>query len=270
MTHDPCITASSPFDGAGPVAVMLKVMRSFGALLLVSVCASAQPSEYNILYSGGSEVFTREPNAWLVEAVRNRKPGRALDVGMGQGRNALFLARNGWEVSGFDSADEGIRQAKAEAARLALRLAAEVNTFEAFDFGTEKWDLIVLTYEPTKAIAPKVAQALRPGGIVVVEDRHVDTKRVWPAGTFGDNELLSLFSGLRVTKYEDVWARPDWSVTKRDERLVRLVAEKPLPTAAGCVWAGRAVVKGAEVCWETALLRCEADGWKFTREKCPR
>ncbi len=56
---------------------------------------------------------------------------------MGQGLNALFLARNGWEVTGFDSADEGIRKAKAQAARLALRLTAEVNTFETFEFGVE-------------------------------------------------------------------------------------------------------------------------------------
>ncbi len=251
-------------------ASRLKVMRSLGALLLVSMCASAQPGDYNILYSSGSDVFTREPNALLVEAVRNRKPGRALDVGMGQGRNALFLARNGWDVTGFDSADEGIRQAKSEAARLAVRLTAEVSTFEAFDFGSEKWDLIVLTYEPTKAIAPRVVQALRPGGIVVVEDRHLDTRRVWPTGTFGNNELLLLFSGLRVIKYEDVWARPDWSVKKLEERLVRLVAEKPPPKAAGCIWEGRAVAAGASVCWDTALLRCGADGWNFTREKCPR
>ena len=238
--------------------------------MLVCGCASGQPGEYNGIYSGGSEVFTREPNRLLVEAVRNRKPGRALDVGMGQGRNALFLAKNGWEVTGFDAADEGIRQAKAEAARLALRVTAEVNTFDAFDFGTEKWDLIVLTYVSTKAIAPKVAKALRPGGIVVVEDRHLDTRRVWPAGTFGNNELILLFAGLRVLRYEDVWARPDWSAKKLDERLVRLVAEKPLPSPAGCIWEGKAIDEGASVCWDTALLRCETEGLKFTREKCPR
>lgn len=234
------------------------------------MCASAQPGEYNSLYAGGSEVFTREPNALLVEAVRNRKPGRALDVGMGQGRNALFLSRNGWEVTGIDSADEGIRQAKTEAARLALRLTAEVSTFEAYDFGKEKWDLIVLTYEPTKAIAPKVAQALRPGGIVVVEDRHLETRRVWPTGTFANNELLSLFPGLRVLKHEDVWAQPDWSVKKLDERLVRLVAEKPRPKAAGCIWEGKTVAEGAEVCWDSTLLRCGADGWIFNGKKCTR
>jgi SAM-dependent methyltransferase len=245
-------------------------MRSLAGLVLFSSCCIAQPSEYNGLYASQSKVFTREPNAFLVEAVKNRRPGRALDVGMGQGRNALFLARSGWDVTGFDSADEGIRQAKWEAARLKLRLNAEVNTFEAFDFGKEKWDLIVLTYEPTKAIAPKVAPALRPGGILVVEDRHVDTRRVWPAGAFGDNELLSVFPSLRVLRYEDVWARPDWSAKQLDERLVRLLAEKPLPKAQGCVWDGKETAEGSSVCWESALLRCTAEGWRFTREKCSR
>ena len=245
-------------------------MRGLTIVLLVSMCASAQPSEYNHLYSSNSEVFSREPNSLLVEAVRNRTPGKALDVGMGQGRNSLFLARMGWEVTGFDSADEGVMQAKLAAARTGVRLTAEVNTFEAFEFGVDKWDLIVLTYEPTKAIAPKIAGALRPGGIVVVEDRHVDTRRVWPTGTFKDNELLSLFSGLRILRYEDVWAQPDWSVKKVNERLVRLVAEKPSPRVVGCMWESRAVAEGESACWDGVLLRCEADGWKVGREKCAR
>lgn len=243
-------------------------MRLPTALLLLSAALHAQPAEYNALYQNQSPVFTKEPNAFLVESVRNRKPGRALDVGMGQGRNALFLARQGWQVTGFDSADEGIRQAKAEAHRLGLRLTAEVSTIEAFDFGHEQWDLIVLTYEPTKTIAPKIATALKPGGAVVVEDRHLDTKKVWPAGTFRDNELLSLFPGLRVLKYEDLWAQPDWSAKKVNERLVRLLAEKPKPQAPGCQWEGKPIEEGATACWDTALLRCQSDGWKVTREKC--
>lgn len=238
--------------------------------LIMSISAWAQPGEYNGLYAGNSTVFTREPNALLVDAVRDRKPGRALDVGMGNGRNAIFLAGRGWEVTGFDSADEGVRQAKSEAARLGLRFQADVKTFDEFDFGIDAWDLIVLTYEPTKLLAPRVSRALRPGGIVVVEDRHVDTRRVWPAGTFENNELISLFAGLRILRYEDAWAVPDWSASKVRERLVRLIAEKQGPRPKDCVWDGRNVVVGDSVCWETALLRCEVEGWVFKRDKCPR
>ena len=246
-------------------------MKSLALAAAICTCAYGQPEQYNDLYRSGSTVFTRQPNALLVAAVKDRKPGRALNIGMGQGRNAVYLATLGWDVTGFDSADEGVRQAKAEAARLGLKIKAEVNTIEAFDFGHEKWDLIVLTYEPTKAIAPKVPSALRLGGIVVVEDRHIDTKRVWPVGTtFNDNDLLSLFPGLRILKYEDEWARPDWSARGVKERLLRLVAEKPAPKPEGCIWERAPVPEGGTACWETALLRCRADGWHFTREKCTR
>jgi len=241
------------------------------SLLLIVLCAVALPQaiRYNSTYRGeDGDVFLREPNAFLVEVTRQRRPGRALDVGMGQGRNSIFLAQQGWDVTGFDPADEGVRQAKAEADRLGLKIRAEITTFEQFDFGEARWDLIVLTYEPTKAIAPKVERALKPGGAVIVEDRHLDTRRVWPAGTFNNNELVSLFPGLRVLRYEDVWARPDWSAKKIDERLVRLIAEKPLPQAPGCVWEGAVIPEGGRACWEALTFHCRADGWQFTQEKC--
>src|SRR5262249_42531518 len=148
--------------------------------------ASPQADQYNATYRGeDGDVFSHAPNAFLVEMVRQRKAGSALDVGMGQGRNSIFLAQQGWDVTGFDPADEGVRQARAEATRLGLRIRTEITTFERFDFGESRWDLIVLTYVPTKAIAPRVERALKPGGAVLIEDRHVDTRRVWPAGTFG-------------------------------------------------------------------------------------
>src|SRR2546427_6249269 len=240
------------------------------SLALLAFCATALPqaNQYNSTYRGeDGNVFSRKPNAFLVEMTRQRKPGRALDVGMGQG-NSIFLAQQGWDVTGFDPADEGVRRARAEADRLGLKIHTEITTFEQFDFGENRWDLIVLTYEPTKAIAPKVERALKPGGAVIVEDRHVDTRRVWPAGTFADNELVSLFPGLRVLRYEDVWARPDWSAKKLDERLVRLFAEKPLPREPGCLWEGKLIPEGGTACWQVVTFRCRADGWQFTREKC--
>lgn len=92
---------------------------------------------------------------------------------------------------------------------------------------------------------------------------------IWLTGAFGDNDLLTLFPGLRVLRYEDVWARADRRAKRIDERLVRLVAEKPLTRSEGFIWEARAVAAGASVCWDAVLLRCEADSWKFTREKCP-
>ena len=82
--------------------------------------------------------------------------------------------------------------------------------------------------------------------------------------------MLTLFPGLRVLRYEDVWARPDWSAKKLDERLVRLPAEKPLPRESGFLWEGRTVAAGGVVCWGTVTFRCREDGWQFTQEACFR
>jgi SAM-dependent methyltransferase len=246
-------------------------MRSVQIALAITFASLAFPqtSEYNSIYRGeAGDVFSRKPNAFLAEMVRSRKPGTALDVGMGQGRNSIYLAQQGWQVTGIDISDEGVRQGKQEAARLGLVVNVAVTDFDKFDFGESRWDLIVLVYEPIKAIAPKVVRALKPGGVVVVEDRHVDTRRVWPAGTFADNELLSEFPGLRILRYEDIWALPDWSAKKVNERLVRLMAEKPAPQPPGCVWENSPIHEDDTVCWDSAVLRCGAAGWIFTREKC--
>src|SRR5438445_3611367 len=106
------------------------------AVAALPCLAYSQANEYNPVYRGSAgEVFTRKPNAFLVEMTRQRKPGRALDVGMGQGRNSIYLAQQGWDVTGFDPADEGVRQAREEAKRVGVKLRAEVTTFQEFDFG---------------------------------------------------------------------------------------------------------------------------------------
>jgi hypothetical protein len=65
--------------------------------------------------------------------IRDLPPGRALDVGISQGRNAIFLAQHGWKVTGFRSAP--FWQA------LALKLIVQGS--EAFDGGESRWDLVV-------------------------------------------------------------------------------------------------------------------------------
>src|SRR2546423_521658 len=90
--------------------------------------------------------FNTNPNAFMVEMTKDRKPGKALDVGMGQGRNALWLAQQGWEVTGFDPAERAVAVARANAAKLGVKLITEIKSYEQFDFGENRWDLILLSY----------------------------------------------------------------------------------------------------------------------------
>ena len=58
---------------------------------------------------------------------------------MGQGRNAVYLASKGWDVTGFDFSDEGVAAARRAAAKAGVALQAVVQRHEDFDFGRDRW-----------------------------------------------------------------------------------------------------------------------------------
>jgi 2-polyprenyl-3-methyl-5-hydroxy-6-metoxy-1,4-benzoquinol methylase len=60
---------------------------------------------FNGVYRNPNATFSTRPNALLIAAVEGLQTGRALDAGMGQGRNSVFLALKGWQVTGFDVSD---------------------------------------------------------------------------------------------------------------------------------------------------------------------
>ncbi|MFN0170905.1 MAG: class I SAM-dependent methyltransferase [Bryobacteraceae bacterium] len=184
---------------------------------------------FNNIYASSNSGFSTRPNALLVSAVENRKAGRALDAGMGQGRNSLFLAAKGWDVTGFDVSDGGIQVAQKNAAGTGLRINTIVADSAHFDYGLSRWDLIVITYEPFPVSDPgfvgKIRDALRPGGLLVIESFASDE------GTPGRRpvdidpaRLLRAMLPLRILKFEDTEDIADWTLAK--VRLVRLVAQK--------------------------------------------
>ena len=141
---------------------------------------------------------------------------------MGQGRNALWLAQQGWETTGYDPAEKAVAVAREAASRDGIKLNTIIARDSDFDMGEAKWDLILLSYVDIRENAEKVLRALAPGGMVVVEYFHADYDGA--PGGFADNELLQLFGKLRVVRYEDVEDVADFGMQK--VRLVRLCAEK--------------------------------------------
>jgi len=118
--------------------------------------------------------FKTAPNAFLVEAMKwIPAGGKALDVGAGMGRNAIHLAKLGWEVVGMDLSAQGLAVLRADAGRAGLKVEAVKSSYEAFDFGTERWDLlaVILSWVPIEdpAFLVRLKRSLRPGGYVVFE-----------------------------------------------------------------------------------------------------
>ena len=178
-----------------------------------------------------NRAFTIQPpnirtdaNLFLVQVAANLKPGAALDVGMGFGRNALHLARSGWTVTGVDVSDVGVQRAQEQAQKEMLPLTAIRADALQFDYGTDKWDLVAAIYmgEIATRLADRLTDALKPGGILVIE--HFLRKPEERLG-YLPGELPKAFAQLEVLRYAEEDARPDYD-RQNDGRVVRFLARK--------------------------------------------
>jgi len=190
---------------------------------------------FDRMYTAPVAPFNTEPNAFLVSMTANLKPGTALDVEMGQGRNTLYLASKGWNTTGFDIAEKGLEVARAEATKRNLHINAIKSTYEDFDFGHEQWDLIVFSYAwvplSDPALVERVRAALKPNGVVMIEHPAEDPPKLSaqngasrnPADEI--NALVNVWTaGFRILRYEDTEDQWDWRIRKA--RVLRLFAQK--------------------------------------------
>jgi len=133
--------------------------------------------------------------------------GRALDVACGLGGNALLLARQGLDTYAWDAAATAIEQLAERARAEVLPLTAEVRDVVAAPPEPESFDVVTVSRFLERALAPALAAALRPGGVLFyqaftrtrVGDRGPRSERF----RLGDNELLSLFADLRILFYRE-------------------------------------------------------------------
>ena len=184
---------------------------------------------FNNIYSSPHPGFKTLPNALLMSATAGRPAGRALDVSTGQGRNAVFLALQGWEVTATDISDGGLEATAQNGGRAGVHISTILQSNDNLNLGLAEWDLIVLTYVPVPLTSPdyvvRLHEALRPGGLVVVESfaSNADALGRRPVD-IDPADLRQAFAGLQLLHFEDVTTMPDWE--NKETRLVRLIAEK--------------------------------------------
>jgi SAM-dependent methyltransferase len=165
------------------------------------------------------------PLKLLAETIRELPPGRALDVAMGNGRNAAFLAAQGWQVTGYDISPEALAIARRRAAALGVSYEIVLSDHRSFDFGRERWDLVLLSYivadegDLDLVFGKKLWDSLRPGARVLCE------------GNFCEPLVRTLFSltlpGFRLERYSDrEEMREDWGSGSVKGRVIRAVVRK--------------------------------------------
>ncbi len=174
--------------------------------------------------------YASTPSAFVIGAVKDLEPGAALDIGMGQGRNAVELARRGWTVTGFDLSGEGVAAAKRNALAAGVGLTAIKSDYASFDFGRQAWDLLVLTFAwapiDDPAFVERLRTSLKPGGLVVFENFVATQELPYPpmVKALPPGGARAAFEGFEIVSYEEELGTGDWGGP--GSFLVRMVARK--------------------------------------------
>jgi SAM-dependent methyltransferase len=176
---------------------------------------------WNSRYADAELVWSAEPNCFLVQEVAGLTPGRALDLGAGEGRNAIWLAERGWRVTAVDFSGVGLQKARG----LAEARGVEVNWVEAdlrsYSPARDAFDLVALIYihlpdEERRAVVRRAADAVAAGGTLLVIGHDRSNLREGyggpqdPAILFSPDDIiddLAGIGGLRVVR-ADLVVRP--------------------------------------------------------------
>jgi 2-polyprenyl-3-methyl-5-hydroxy-6-metoxy-1,4-benzoquinol methylase len=170
---------------------------------------------WNHKHAEGEHHFSGRPNRFLVAEAADLAPGRALDVACGSGRNAVWLAEQGWQVSGVDFSDVALASAR----QLAAKSGVEVEWLEAdvleYVPEPEGFDLVCILYlqlpaEERRLVLARAAGAVAPGGILVVVGHDFENLERGHGGPqdprvlFTPGEVAAELPGLHVEKAERV------------------------------------------------------------------
>ncbi len=135
---------------------------------------SGEKADWDHRYGGVERAWSGNPNGTLVHEITDLAPGRALDVGAGEGADALWLAERGWKVTATDISGNALARVRTEAERRGL--AIDLVCGDANDpapFGTETFDLVSLQYgsfkrTPDQRGLRSLLGAVAPGGTLLV------------------------------------------------------------------------------------------------------
>lgn len=159
--------------------------------------------------------------------------GRALDLACGLGANAALLARHGFEVAAWDLSPVAVARVRDLASRMQLSITADVRDVCARPPHPATFDCILVAHFLERSLAPALAAALRPGGLLFYQtfgrDGASGRGPKNPCYRLDTNELLHLFSGLTLRFYLEDGQVGDLSKGTRD--LVQFIGQQPMGQA---------------------------------------
>jgi len=188
---------------------------------------SMDSTAWNQRYADSELVWSATPNTWVEQLTQDLPPGKALDIAAGEGRNALWLAARGWQVTAVDFSTVALQRAATLAKERLGRNAGALVTLEA---DVEAWvpparsfDLVLVVYlhlprQQRSAIMGAAAEAVTPGGTLLVVGHDLENLT---SGHGGPQDPLVLYRPSDIV--EDI--APAHLVILRDETAIRSLTD---------------------------------------------
>jgi SAM-dependent methyltransferase len=184
---------------------------------------SANQADWDHRYSG-DRMWSGNPNGTLVHEAERLTPGRALDVGAGEGGDAVWLAEQGWKVTASDISERALARIAAEAERRGVAIAchrADANALDAFEAGA--FDLVSASYAsiprtPDDRAVRNLLDAVAAGGTLLVVGHDLEPMRE-PVDTHAHSRAFDPDAYVRVDDIAAALAgSPAWDVEAHEKR----------------------------------------------------
>ncbi|RZA19188.1 MAG: class I SAM-dependent methyltransferase [Proteobacteria bacterium] len=169
------------------------------------------------------------PSDFLHQMLPRLEKGKVLDIGMGEGQNAVYLAQKGFAVKGFDISKVAVEHAKELARDTAVIIDAQSADLDLYLFGIMEYDSIVMTkFRPGNTrYYTNIVSALKQGGTLLIEsygvgemNEAIGKDEEYRNYYYHSNEILKNILGLRILFYQEGLVN--------DKYVVQCLAQKPI------------------------------------------
>ena len=180
-------------------------------------------------FAEGPHQDLKAPHPFLARMLPRLQKGKVLDIAMGEGANAVYLAQKGFKVKGFDISAVGIDHAQKLARATNVTIEAQRADLDFYLLGLMEYDSVIMTFfrPPNVRYYTEIIRTLKQCGTLLVAS-HMDQEMTEPIAKeeafrnhfFGANELLRQLTGLRILYYHEG--------LEDGRHVVECLAQKPL------------------------------------------
>ena len=171
----------------------------------ITLAAPKDQSRWDKRYNTEEFLFGTEPVRFLKENIHLLPKGKALDLAMGEGRNGVYLATQGFDVLGLDISPTGLNKAHQLAEHHNVKIQTRVVDLESYQLEKNAYDVILCTYYMQRDLFDQIKESIKPGGMILIETYNIDYLHYASFSRkylLEHNELLKIFKDFKIIRYQ--------------------------------------------------------------------